>query len=554
MYSWGQLGPCLLFDFSVRVPSQSPVPEPLSFSSTDYPVAPSLALPASVATALASSSSLGALAPADQSAHLPVTLPGGVDHGALFRVLRFGSMAPADLLQLFDGARESVPGSTAELSLGGFGGTGIEGGRLDEVPQLEGRGGIADWLLAWGEIDLTQDLDGLDGRVETPRPAPMSVLDGAADETTALERIRSLMNEAVTAMNSVRPREAAELFAAAREIWLAGEIETELWRGLRRAARQRIDVTSLLELAKNPFERLHLRQFLRTFPEWRVQPLLRRLAREKSRRIRHQLLTLLTVHGWDTRREAADRLVSDATDRSLGMPWYVTRNLIYLLRSLQEGPVVKAHSGNAYELAGVLSFADLSQPAPVLFEAIGYLGRSADRRSGRRLLDLLEELEPKRYSDSDAASETRALYDFVSDRLLRRPNEAVRLRVLDSLTRSKGRDSFSAVECLSSESLEGYPRLLKRLIEIAEAGGRRQWFGLRRADLKSCESSLIALSSTDTPAVRQLLDRLAGSASNRETRQLARSISARFAHNREFQQRAGALLVGLEGQQLERSA
>jgi hypothetical protein len=476
------------------------------------------------------------------AATLPITMPTGVDRQSLDSALRYGSMAPGELLRLFDGGESANQNSDSRLALDDFGsGHGPHGAD------------VADWLLAWGEIDLTQDLDGLDARADRSKGPLMSVLESSVDRMAALERVRSLMNDAVAAMNGARPREAAELFAAARSVWLAGEIETELWRGLRRAARQRIDVTSLLELAKNPFERMHLRQFLRTFPEWRVQPLLRRLGREPSRRIRHQLLTLLTVHGWDTRKEAADRLVRQATDRSERMPWYMTRNLIYLLRSLQQGAIARQASGNDYELAGVLSFAELSQPAPILFEAIGYLGRSADPRSQRRLLDLLADLEPRRPSTKSAEG-TAALYDFVSDRLLRRSDEDGRLQVLKSLVRSRQSASFSVVECLASENLEGYPRLLKRLIEIAEERARRQWFGLRRGDHRSCHSALVALSSTDTPAVRQLLSRLSRAAGTKETRKMATTLVHRFDQALDMQERARRLLGTVADEELGRTA
>ncbi len=331
----------------------------------------------------------------------------------------------------------------------------------------------------WLEIDLTRSLREFEERVR--------------EERIRLEelRLRAMDREVQSlTLEPVSPERARRTLQTAIEKFNHGDIEQALFElemaegELRRAfgepahrravligAQCQVDRHRLADLIATPGVHSRLRRFLRHFPDWSVQPLFDRLALEPERRERRRLLDLLIVHGWDTRRTASSLLLEEATAGRSIFPWYVTRNLIFLLRRLVETDP----DASELELMSVLDFADLARPHQIVTEAVGYLSRVQDGRSESRLLKMLDQL-----GSTNRAADSRVERAIV-EHLLRMPSGRARAHAVRFLAERGVADGYhlQLLRSLTTDDVANFPEVahaIQQALDRQRARGWRRWF------------------------------------------------------------------------------
>ena len=273
-----------------------------------------------------------------------------------------------------------------------------------------------------------------------------------------------------------------------------------------------LDQEQLRKLADVDDKRSMLQRVMNFFPKLRVEELLDELQIEERREQRRLLLKLLTVHG-DEAREAVTEELQQSLTGANPLPWYVDRNLVYLLRTI---PRMKKEELDR-EIDLLVEASDLSGPLPVVRESLTSLGQLEHVRADKTVAARVSELEDTLLGEKEIphdSGEVHALLDTAVKLLALSNSPEARAAVVNHGLKRQAQlgDTRARLAKLGAQDLSGSPEILGRIVEALEQELPRRFLGLTMKTQRKSEAIehfISALSGTETPEVRQLLNDIA---------------------------------------------
>ncbi|MCK5376458.1 MAG: DUF4388 domain-containing protein [Acidobacteria bacterium] len=273
-----------------------------------------------------------------------------------------------------------------------------------------------------------------------------------------------------------------------------------------------LDQEQLRKLADVDDKRSMLQRVMNFFPKLRVEELLDELQIEERREQRRLLLKLLTVHG-DEAREAVTEELQQSLTGANPLPWYVDRNLVYLLRTIPR--MKKGELDREIDL--LVEASDLSGPLPVVRESLTSLGQLEHVRADKTVAARVSELEDTLLGEKEIphdSGEVHALLDTAVKLLALSNSPEARAAVVNHGLKRQAQlgDTRARLAKLGAQDLSGSPEILGRIVEALEQELPRRFLGLTMKTQRKSEAIehfISALSGTETPEVRQLLNDIA---------------------------------------------
>jgi hypothetical protein len=333
----------------------------------------------------------------------------------------------------------------------------------------------------------------------------------ASDRQEKYERFAELVNTAVEEFNSGSLGRAVTMLDLADSMIEDDEVDPTIVDTVRGKGYSALDEQQLRQCAES--EDLHylFRRVMGFFPQLSPEELFLDLETEDSRDRRRLLLQLLTAQGGDAREAALDML-HKANAGEISLPWYLERNLVYLLRTIErpeDAPV-------GPEIGALIHESELDKPLPLIREAMATLGQMDNDRVVKTLVARVSELEDALLGGRQlphTEEELQSLLDTALTMLVRTGTpEARRCLVAHGLKRqSELGNTLARLTKLGNQDLSGDAALVKRLVRAIKEELPTKVLGVsvggrRKAD--NVERIIEALSGTDTPLVRQAFQEL----------------------------------------------
>ncbi|MFQ5789494.1 MAG: DUF4388 domain-containing protein [Acidobacteriota bacterium] len=331
----------------------------------------------------------------------------------------------------------------------------------------------------------------------------------AEDPAEGAERFRQMVKAGIEQFNTGSFARAVTIFQLAERIIAEEEVDAGTVKLVRGSAHESLDPNRLRESASDPDHHPLLRKILTFFPALRPKVLLSALESQADRQQRRLLLTLLEVHGEDIRPPVLERLEGSLADMQADS-WQLQRNLIYLLRRLPppEKGVEEREIDTIYRLS------ELRHPAPLVREALAYLGHVADERAEQALTARLRELETlleKPERSIYGLEEARRLLTLVTASLARFGTTSARKAVVEHGLKQAphlGNTAERLAE-LRVVDLSDDPELVQPLLDALKSLVPVKVLGFSiRGDEDKLSHLVDALSGTSLPEVRQAFDEL----------------------------------------------
>jgi hypothetical protein len=354
------------------------------------------------------------------------------------------------------------------------------------------------------------------------------IVTQAQDPKEGANRFHQMMKTAVERFNEGHLPQAVAMIDLAEKIIAAKEVETTVSQNLRVRGHENLDPDRLRKYAETAEQHHLLQKFLSFFEPLSPAGLLESLRRENKRDKRRLLLALLESHGETTRIAAMDQLRIPFNPHSSDSEIYFRRNLLYLLRR------IPAHaSANINEQIQIIAnHANLGIPEVILKEAIACLGQMKQESSQRVLESLMNDIESLLLTSNPSANEVKELQlllDRIATSLARLGFPEGNRILLDHCFRRKTKlgDTIGRIIELSNQDLSSDPDTVDRLLAALRANLPGKLLG-RFFQQKDRDLKLIveALSSTQMPKVRALLDDVARQFRDRPAGQVAAKILA----------------------------
>lgn len=357
----------------------------------------------------------------------------------------------------------------------------------------------------------------------------------APDRDATRKRFGELVQAAVEQFNGGSLGRSVTMFDLAERMIEQQEVESTVVSATIGQAFASLDETHLRQLAEGDTNRHLLRRIMAFFPQLAIEELLSDLEAADARDRRRHLISLLAAYG-DEARTATLRLLKDSTSGHNPCPWFMERNLVYLLRIIPRSPDTLLD----VEIDVLVKLSELAGPLPLIREALTALGQITHDRAEKTLIARMAELEDALLGRTALPHETDdllSLLDSGMTQLARSASKTSRRAVLDHGLRRQTAlgDTAARAARLGSLNLADDPPFVARLIEAIQGELPIKVFGVAvKTPRKSrtLERLIEALSSTDTPEVRKALAQ----------------ISQQFA-TESFGQTAAAVLAGLDSPQ-----
>jgi hypothetical protein len=339
-------------------------------------------------------------------------------------------------------------------------------------------------------------------------PAMHKIISLSSDELERAKRLRELILAAIEQFNT------GSLFAASAMLDLASTVMTEpglfsnVADRIRSEAAATIDPNQLRNYVGEPARHTLLRKILGFFPSLSSEAMLSDLRGEPRQDRRRTLLALLQAWG-PAGRDAALRRLKEELEQGPGADTWFLRNTIFLLHRIPR----EDESSTEEELEVLRQASSRDQMIYVAKEAIVAIATIHSTQAGRLLNERLTELENAvlRGDESRGPLEEslRTIDRIIAGLAKLGSPEALRrvvmhgLRTEPMLGDTRGRLAGLAQTDLSSAS-EALDRLIAAIrAELPSVLGRVIGKAANTTPL------LQALSSTDTPSVRELLEEIA---------------------------------------------
>ncbi len=366
-------------------------------------------------------------------------------------------------------------------------------------------GSLPDWAPSEAPSTQAGDAPPLSGAAQTMR----KVMDLSKDPGELNERFRELISTAIEQFNGGSIGRAVTVIDLANRMISQKEVDASLAANIIDQASQTLDEDQLRKYSENDEKRLLLRRLLTFFPTLQIDNLMQDLIVETRRDRRRLILRLLMIHGDETRGRAI-KILGESLSGNVPQPWYVQRNLIYLIRSI---PPSEEHDVDK-EIDLLVRSSVPGGELPLLREALTALGQIDHPRSVKTLVARVSDLEDVLLQKGKAAhnaSEIQSLLDTAVKALVRFDNKEARECVVTHglKRRPEFGDTLSRLAMLSGQDLSDDPATVNRVVEAIKAELPVKVFGVSVKTSRKTQNIgnlLDSLSGTDIPKVRMVYD------------------------------------------------
>lgn len=364
---------------------------------------------------------------------------------------------------------------------------------------------LPDWAPAHEPRAEGDQVPTLSGAAETMR----KVVDLAKDPAELNDRFRELVTTTVDEFNSGSIGRAVTVIDLAKRMISEHEVDASLAANMIDQASEQLDDSQLRRYAENDDKRLLLRRALRFFPSTQVDNLMGDLVIEERRDRRRFILKLLMTHGEEARNKAIE-VLREALSGNVPQPWFVQRNLIYLMRSIDPSE----DSDIEKEIDLLVRASVPGGELPLLREALTALGHIDHPRSVQTLTARVSDLEDVLSQKSNAVhnpGEIQSLLDTAIKGLIRFNTAEARQCVLRHGLRKRPEfgDTLARLAMLGGQDLAQDPSTVNQIIEAIKVELPVKVFGVSvKTSRKTHNIShlLESLSGTDVPRVRTVYD------------------------------------------------
>jgi len=366
---------------------------------------------------------------------------------------------------------------------------------------------LPDWAPTHAPPTEGDEAFPLSGAAETMK----KVVDLAKDPAELNERFRQLISTALDEFNSGSLGRAVTVLDLAQRMISKKEVDPSIAANIIDQTTGKLEEAQLREYVDREDKKLLLRRVLNFFPTLQVDNLIQDLLVEERRDRRRLILRLLMIHGEES-RETTIKVLDDSLSGDVPQPWYVQRNLIYLLRSVpatEEDEIEK-------EIDVLVRASVPGGELPMIREALTALGQIDHSRAVKTLAARVSELEDlalQKGSAAYGADEIQSLLDTAIKALIHFDSkEARRCVVTHGLNRRPDLgDTMSRLAMLGGQDLTGDSETVARIIKAIDGELPVKVFGVSvktPRKTRNLEHLFESLSGTDTPKVRKVYDRI----------------------------------------------
>ena len=376
--------------------------------------------------------------------------------------------------------------------------------RMDEIFRSLGRS-----LPGW-DLNLVGQGDKNQAAPDSPVARAMRRIVSMADDTSeTVQRVMHMIQVAVEQFNDGSLGRAGKMFRLVEQSIKDVKLDGEVAAGIQRRAQESLSSERLKEYAERPDRHRLLKIVLDFFPAFRMPALYERLATEERRDQRRVLLSLLEVHGVETRRGAIERLeacFNGTIDDPFG---YIQRNLIFLLRRIPpaEGDTRELEIDYAVELSAA------HYPGLLVREALGALSQIKHPKAEQGLIQRLEQFETvlDEQAEGDRAEDLRGYLDRTAAALAPQSTPAALRAVFKHAFKRKPiyGNTLARLAELGPRDLSIDPELVDSLLKALKREVPIKVLGFVMAKNKDTLLHLVrALANTPLPAVREVLEQI----------------------------------------------
>jgi len=322
------------------------------------------------------------------------------------------------------------------------------------------------------------------------------------------KRFNELVITAVDEFNTGSLGRAVTLFDLADRMIEDEEVDPNIVSTARDKAFAALDESQLRRCAETDDLHYLFRRVMKFFPHLSPEELFFTLEEEESRDRRRLLLHLLSVQGIEA-REAALEALQGAVSGDRSFPWFLERNMVYLLRTIER----EDDETIDQEIDVLTRESELENPLPLIRESFATLGQLNNERVVRTLVARVSELEDSLLGMRQlphSEEEAQSLLDTAVTMLARTGSpEAHRCIVAHGLKRQPQLgNTLTRISRLGSQDLSGDGTLVKRVVDALREELPTKVLGLsvgarRKGD--NVGRLIEALSGTDSPLVRHVL-------------------------------------------------
>jgi len=336
------------------------------------------------------------------------------------------------------------------------------------------------------------------------------IVSMADDASESVQRVMHMIQVAVEQFNDGSLARASKMFRLAEQSMKDVKLDTEVAGNMQRRAQDSLSVERLKEYAERPERHRLLKVVLDFFPAYRVPGLFESLASEERRDQRRVLLSLLEVHGEQTRRGALERLEA-CFNATIDDPFgYLQRNLIFLLRRIPaaEGDTREIEIDYTVELSAP------HYPGLLVREALGALSQIKHPKAEQGLIQRLEQFEATldEQGESDRAEDLRGYLDRAAAALARQGTPTALRALFKHAFKRKPvyGQTLARLEELGSRDLSIDAELVDSLLKALRREVPIKLLGFVMAKNRETLLHLVrALANTPTPGVRETLEQIA---------------------------------------------
>lgn len=343
------------------------------------------------------------------------------------------------------------------------------------------------------------------GAAETMR----KVVELSKDPQELTERFRELVTTAVEHFNEGSLGRTVTVLDLAQRMLARKEVDASRASAILDRASGELDEARLKAYTENTEKQLLLRRVLAFFPSTKVDTLIQDLIAEDRRDRRRLILRLLMIHG-DEARKRAIKLLNDSLSGNVPQPWYVQRNLIYLMRSIEPGEEADVNQ----EIDLLVRASVPGGELPLIRESLTALGQLDHPRAVQTLTARISDLEDVLLQRDKAAhdrEEIQSLLDTAIKALIRFDSKEARQCVVTHglKRRSEFGDTLARLAMLGTIDLSQDQATVNRIIEAIREELPVKVFGVSVKTSRKTqvlERLIESLSGTDIPKVRKVYD------------------------------------------------
>jgi hypothetical protein len=338
--------------------------------------------------------------------------------------------------------------------------------------------------------------------------AMRQIVSLAEDPAESASRFRELVQSAVEQFNDGYLGRAVTMFEVADRLAADGKVQTAFLDPIRKN-HQALSAERLRKYVDRGDTRASVRAVLNFYYALRPDGLLDALNGESRRDRRHELLSMLEVHGTSARSLARERLEASVPDPDAD-PFF-QMNLVYLLRVIVRPEDVSLDD----EVGVVIATTGRESPAPLVKQVIAYLANVRHEKCEKALITYLRVFESmllQPETSTYTTAEVETLLDRTCAGLARYATPRAWRALVDHGLKTEvrlGSPTARLVEA-GKQDLSGTPELVDRLIMALKAELPKSVLGFT---VKKNNDRIVwlvqALSGTGTDQVRATLQDIA---------------------------------------------